>query len=165
MGLELYVYRISGLSVNLNKCKVKVMRDTMLRQQRDFEFFEAYREALKTNVFANQREAVDYVRTHPAPRWYVSREFCAAVLSSLLRGKDHYKMGKSKRRMFDALLRLYQEKRQDPSFAKMKHAELCEHIVSLPAPEWFIGYERADDIILAQMREWNNNRTKKYENW
>ena len=141
------------------------MRDTMLRQQRDFEFFEAYREALKTNVFANQREAVDYVRKHPAPRWYVSREFCAAVLSSLLRGKDHYKMGKSKRRMFDALLKLYQEKRQDPSFSEMKHAELCDHIISLPAPEWFIGYERADDIILAQMRALNINRTKKYENW
>ena len=74
-------------------------------------------------------------------------------------------MGKSKRRMFDALLKLYQEKRQDPSFSEMKHAELCDHIISLPAPEWFIGYERADDIILAQMRAWNINRTKKYENW
>ena len=142
-----------------------VMRDTMLRQQRDFDFFTSYREALKGNVFANQREAIDYVRTHPAPRWYVSREFCAAVLSSRLRGKDLYKMGKSKRRMFDALLELYRQKRQEYPYSELKHSELCEYIISLPAPEWFLGYERADDIILQQMREWNIRKTKRYENW
>ena len=137
----------------------------MLRQQRDQDFFECYREALETHVFASQREAVDYVRTHPAPRWYVSREFCAAVLSSMLRGKNQYKMRSGKRRMFEALFALYQQKRQEEPYKSLRHVELCDHIISLPAPEWYLGYERADDIILRQMREWNEKRTKRYENW
>lgn len=141
------------------------MRDTMLRQQRDLALFECYREALKNNTFLNQSEAVDYVRTHPAPCWFVSKEFCAAVLSSKLRGKDHYKMGKSKKRKFDALFQLYQEKKQQFPYCGMKHIELCEAIIAMPAPEWYIGHEIADKIIYRQIRLWNNRKTKRYENW
>ena len=141
------------------------MRDTMLRQQRDFAFFQAYREALKTKVFANQKEAIDYVRTHSAPRWFISREFCAAVLSSMLRGQEHYKMGKAKRRMFESLLAIYKQKRGEYPYSELPHIELCEYIISTPAPEWFLGYERADDIVNREIKEWNIKRTKKYENW
>ena len=141
------------------------MRDTMLRQQRDYEFFKCYREALENNVFANQREAIDYVRTHPAPRWFISREFCAAVLSSKLRGKDHYKMGKAKRRMFDILMELYNQKRQEYPFSEMSHVELCDVIISGPAPEWFLGSYRANEIVNQEIREWNLRKTRRYEKW
>lgn len=141
------------------------MRDTMLRQQRDYELFKCYRKALEEHVFANQREAVDYVRTHAAPRWFVSREFCAAVLSSKMRGRDHYKMGKSKRRKFDALYELYQQKKKEFPYCGMRHVEICDAIIAMPAPEWYLGYEIADKIIKEQIKEWNIRRTKRYENW
>lgn len=138
------------------------MRDTMLRQQRDYELFKAYQAALKDNVFDNQRDAVNFVRTNSAPRWFVSKEFCAAVLSSLLRGKDHYKMGKQKKRKFKALLDLYQEKKQEFPYCGMCHLALCEAIVEMPAPEWFIGYEMANKIIAEQIKEKNDRIAKRY---
>lgn len=141
------------------------MRDISLRQQRDLELFKCYRKALEENDFSLQREAVDYVRTHPAPRWFVSREFCAAVISSRMRGKDHYKMSKQKRRKFDALFELYKEKKEDPKYCGMRHTELCEVIVEMPAPEWYLEREMAYLIIKEQMKLWNQNKTKRYENW
>ena len=138
------------------------MRDTMLRQQRDYELFKAYQSALVEHTFENQRDAVNYVRSHPAPRWFVSKEFCAAVLSSLLRGKDHYNMGKQKRRKFKALLDLYIEKKKEFPYSGMCHLALCEAIVDMPAPEWYLGYEMANKIIAEQIKERNDRIARRY---
>lgn len=134
----------------------------MLRQQRDYALFKAYQSALETENLESQREAVDFVRTHPAPHWFVSKEFCAAVLSSKLRGKDLYKMGKQKKRKFDALMQLYLEKKKEYPYSTMCHLALCEAIVEMPAPEWFIGYEMAAKIIAEQIREQNEKLARRY---
>ena len=138
------------------------MRDTMLRQHRDQELFKAYQEALKNNEFEDQKDAINFVRTHPAPEWFVSKEFCAAVLSSKLRGRDHYKMGKQKMRKFDALLGLYLEKKKEFPYCGMCHLALCEAIVQMPAPEWFLGVEMATKIINEQIRERNDKIARRY---
>ena len=134
----------------------------MLRQQRDFALFQSYREALATHSFANQRDAVDYVRNNTAPRWFVSKEFCAAVISSRLRGRDHYKMGKSKRRKFDALVQLYLQKKEEFPYSGYCHLALCEAIVEMPAPEWFLGCEMAAKIIAGQIKEHNDKIARRY---
>lgn len=134
----------------------------MLRQQRDYELFKAYQDALKENIFENQRDAVNHVRTSTAPRWFVSKEFCAAVLSSRLRGRDHYKMGKQKRRKFDALLQLYLEKKKEFPYCGMCHLALCEAIVDMPAPEWFLGYEMAAKIIKEQIHSRNEEVARRH---
>lgn len=128
------------------------MRDTMLRQQRDYALFCAYQDALKEKSFSTQKEAINYVLASPAPQWFVSREFCAAVISSRIRGKDHYRMSKTKRRKFDALYELYKEKRKDPAYSSCNHQDLCEIIVQTPAPEWFLNFGAAEQILLRQRR-------------
>ena len=133
------------------------MRDTMLRQQRDLALFDSYQEALKTMSFSTQKEVVDYILNSPAPQWFVSREFCAAVISSRLRGRDHYKMSKTKRRKFDALFELYQKLRKEPQYAGMSHQDICEIIVEMPAPEWFLHYDAAA-LILSRQRKLKNDQ-------
>jgi hypothetical protein len=136
------------------------MRDTMLRQQRDFEFFKAYQKALEEQQFANQREAIDYVRTHEAPRWFVSKEHCAAVLSCMARGMEFYKMGKQKKRKFTELFRLYAlERREHPN---AHHLEICETIVNMPAPEWYLEHQIASRIITEQITFRNNLMSRRY---
>lgn len=138
------------------------MRDTMLRQQRDFALFHSYQQALKERNFNSQKEAIDYVLASPAPQWFVSREFCAAVISSRIRGRDHYKMSKTKRRKFDALLALYQQKRQEFPYCGYCHLDLCEAIVEMPAPEWYLGYEVASRIICRQIKIRNERVARRY---
>lgn len=138
------------------------MRDTMLRQQRDTALFRAYQEALGACTFSNQREAVDYVRLHSAPRWFVSKEFCAAVISSRIRGRDHYKMGVSKKRKFDALYKLYLKMKGEDEYKDLCLLAVCEIMVETPAPEWFLGYQAASRIIQEQINRRNERVAMRY---
>ena len=138
------------------------MRDMMLRKRRDFELFLAYQKALKENDFSDQREAVDYVRKHEAPRWFVSKEHCAAVISSWLRGKNFFKMRRNKERKFRALYNLYQKMKQQFPYCAMSHLDLCAALVDMPAPEWYIDHQLASRIITEQMTLRNEHIANKY---
>lgn len=127
------------------------MRDMKLRERRDAELFRAYQNALKEHDFVDQRQAVDYVRKHEAPRWFVSKEFCAAVISSLLRGKEFCKMRSNKKRKFQALLDIYNRLKDQFPYSALNHLELCGAIVEMPAPEWFIDHQLASRIITEQI--------------
>ena len=138
------------------------MRDMMLRERRDAELFRAYQKALKENTFSDQREAVDYVRKHEAPRWFVSKEFCAAVISSWLRGKEFCKMRPNKKRKFKALFELYNNLKKEFPYSALNHLELCATIVDMPAPEWFIDHQLASRIISDQIIKRNEQMASLY---
>lgn len=138
------------------------MRDMMLRKRRDAELFRAYQIALKENDFPDQRQAVEYVRKHEAPGWFVSKEFCAAVLSCLLRGKEHCKMRANKKRKFKALYDLYISLRDKFPYCAMNHLDLCAAIVEMPAPEWFIDHQLASRIIAEQINIRNEQMANRY---
>ena len=138
------------------------MRDMKLRERRDLELFRAYQKALKENDFVDQRQAVDFGRRHEAPRWFVSKEFCAAVISSWLRGKEFCKMRPNKKRKFKALYELYVELKNKFPYCAMNHLDLCAAIVEMPAPEWFIDYQSASRIINEQMALRNEQMANRY---
>lgn len=138
------------------------MRDMMLRERRDVELFRAYQKALKENTFSDQHEAVDYVRKHEAPRWFVSKEFCAAVISSWLRGKEFCKMRPNKKRKFKALFELYNNLKKEFPYSVLNHLELCATIVDMPAPEWFIDHQLASRIISDQIIKRNEQMASLY---
>jgi hypothetical protein len=138
------------------------MRDMKLRERRDLELFRAYQKALKENDFVDQRQAVDFVRRHEAPRWFVSKEFCAAVISSWLRGKEFCKMRNNKRRKFKAIYEIFLSLRTRLPYSAMTLLELCATIVEMPAPEWFIDYQSASRIINEQMALRNEQMASKY---
>ena len=138
------------------------MRDMMLRKCRDMELFRAYQKALENNKFSDQREAVDYVRKHEAPRWFVSKEFCAAVISSWMRGKEFYKMGPNKKRKFKALYDLYLKQKQIFPYSAMSLLDICATIVEMPAPEWFINHQAASRIITEQINLRNEQMANRY---
>lgn len=133
-----------------------------LRERRDLELFRAYQKALKENDFVDQRQAVDFVRRHEAPRWFVSKEFCAAVISSWLRGKEFCKMRNNKRRKFKAIYEIFLSLRTRLPYSAMTLLELCATIVEMPAPEWFIDYQSASRIINEQMALRNEQMASKY---
>ena len=134
----------------------------LLRKRRDQALFRAYQNALREKEFSDQREAVEYVRKSEAPRWFVSKEFCAAVISSWLRGKEFCKMRPNKRRKFQALFEIYKNMRNEWPYNTLSHVDLCAVIVELPAPEWYLDHQMASRIITAQMNIKNEAIAKKY---
>lgn len=133
-----------------------------LRQRRDTELFRAYQKALATHEFADQRQVVDYVRKNEAPRWFVSKEFCAAVISSWLRGKEFCKMRDNKRRKFQALYQIYLKLREEFPYNTFNHLELCAAIVEMPAPEWYIDHQLASRVINEQINIRNESIAARY---
>lgn len=138
------------------------MRDMKLRERRDTELFRAYQNALKEHDFVDQRQAVDYVRKHEAPRWFVSREFCAAVISSWLRGHEHCKMRSNKERKFKAIYDIYLRLKNEFPYSTLNHLELCGAIVDMPAPEWYLDHQMASRIITEQMTLRNEQIASRY---
>ena len=138
------------------------MRDMKLRERRDTELFRAYQNALKELDFVDQRQAVEYVRKHEAPRWFVSKEFCAAVISCWLRGKEFCKMRPNKRRKFQALFDIYNNLKSQFPYSALNHLELCGAIVDMPAPEWFIDHQLAARIITEQINVRNEQIANRY---
>ena len=138
------------------------MRDMKLRERRDTELFRAYQNALKEHDFVDQRQAVEYVRKHEAPRWFVSKEFCAAVISCWLRGKEYCKMRSNKRRKFQALFDIYKNLKSQFPYSALNHLELCGAIVDMPAPEWFIDHQLAARIITEQINVRNEQIANRY---
>jgi len=127
------------------------MRDMKLRERRDRELFIAYQNALQEHDFVDQRQAVDFVRKNSAPRWFVSKEFCAAVISSWNRGKEFCKMRSNKKRKFQALFEIYNNLKGQFPYSALNHLELCGVIVDMPAPEWYIEHQLASRIINEQI--------------
>ena len=127
------------------------MRDMKLRERRDRELFIAYQNALQEHDFVDQRQAVDFVRKNSAPRWFVSKEFCAAVISSWNRGKEFCKMRSNKKRKFQALFEIYNNLKEQFPYSALNHLELCGVIVEMPAPEWYIEHQLASRIINEQI--------------
>ena len=134
----------------------------MLKERRDLELFRAYQNALKEHDFVDQRQAVEYVRKHEAPRWFVSKEFCAAVISCWLRGKEFCKMRPNKRRKFQALFDIYNNLKSQFPYSALNHLELCGAIVDMPAPEWFIDHQLAARIITEQINVRNEQIANRY---
>ena len=112
--------------------------------------FEAYTNALREHDFASQSEAINYVCSHGAPRFYIDAEFCAIVIGRMRRGSPTGLKGKHRLRKFNELYRLYKLERAKPGNEKSTVKEICARIVEMPAPEFYLNYRAASGIIAEQ---------------
>lgn len=125
-------------------------KDTDLRRQRDKAIFDAYNKALVERGFQTQSEAVEYVRTHPAPRFYISVEFCAIVISRLVAGKHPGVSGRQRIRKFRELYRRYLIETDKPENGNLSMREICGMIVDQEAPEFYLNFRATSEIINRQ---------------
>ncbi len=139
-------------------------KTTYLREQRDRALFDAYCKAISEHSFRSQDEATDYVRTHEAPRFYISPEFCMLIMGRLSRGQDSGIKGKAATRKFQELFRRYVAEWKKPESRNLDIYDICSKIVCQPAPEFYINNRAARGIIQDQkrqrQREWERKRKK-----
>lgn len=128
----------------------------MLREERDRALFDAYCKALGEHEFKTSKEAVNFVRNSPAPKWFTSPDRCAAEISRMIRGMRPFVRGKVRLKKYSDLLKAYKIACADPENELCCHYAICEKIVESPAPQWYLGYKQASDIILREMRSRHN---------
>lgn len=137
-------------------------KDTDLREQRDKAIFDAYRKALVEQGFQTQSEAVEYVRTHPAPRFFISAEFCAIVISRLVAGKHPGVSGKQRIRKFRELYRRYLIETDKPENGNLSMREICWRIVDQEAPEFYLNFRATSEIINRQREKRQEDLSQPY---
>lgn len=127
-------------------------KETYLREERDRALFEAYNRAVATMDFESQCEAIDYARTHEAPRFYVDADFLHIVIGRIRRGVDIGVDGELSRQKFLDMYELVIQERTKPENAFLSIMDLCCMVVNMPAPSFYIGYSSARHIISKQRK-------------
>jgi hypothetical protein len=129
------------------------MKDTELKETRDRDLFLCYQKALKEHDFPNQWDAIEYVRTHEAPRFYISSKACGLLLGKLFAGEDLSHLHPLSLKRLRDLESLYHECRNNvPGFPR---SWICETITDMPAPEFYVTRRYAARIINREMEKHN----------
>lgn len=137
------------------------MKDTELKVARDRDLFLAYQKALRNNVFQNQWEAVEFVRTHPAPRFYISSKVCSLLLGRVFAGKPVDGLHPLSRKRLKELERLYRDYEENAFKGKRMRERICEIIVDMPAPEFYVSNRYATRIINREMARHNGEKIRR----
>ncbi len=137
------------------------IKDTWLKRRRDRDLFEKYACALSSKTFKTQKEAVDYVRLHPAPRFYISAQAASAYINALLSGNSVDGLSSSSLRRLKELYRRFNEMRKEDNAKRMSVFSLCQIIVEQDAPEFYIGYDHASKIICRESSKHNDRMARR----
>lgn len=123
------------------------MRDTELIRAKEEAIYAVYKRGLEEGRFRSFREAGEWVRRQPAPRFFIDSR-----TASLLLGKIHsqqFLMGlhPSSRRLILQLDERYRNYLKAHPRCGMSRERIMEILVEEPAPEFYITGDGARRII------------------
>lgn len=138
------------------------MKDTELKEARDRDLFLCYQKALSENRFQSQWEAIEYVRRCPAPRFYISSKSCSLMLGKLFAGKLTERMHPLAYRRLICLSNMYKSIISGEAGMKgLPREHICEMIVDMPAPEFYVSNIYATRIINREIRRHNERKGRR----
>lgn len=134
------------------------MKDTELKAIRDRDLFLCYQKALRERNFQNQWEAIEYVRQSPAPRFYISSKVCSLLLGKLFAGHRLGRIHPLAYKRIKHLEKMYKSYISGEAGMKgLSRERVCEILVDMPAPEWYISNIHATRIINKEIELHNKN--------
>ena len=138
------------------------MKDVELKAIRDRDLFLCYQKALKERDFQNQWEAVEYVRKCPAPRFYISSKVCSLLLGKIFAAKRLDRMHPLAYKRIKHLEKMYKDYVIGPAGMKgLSRERICEILVDMPAPEFYITNSYATRIINKEIEKHNNRHSRR----
>lgn len=138
------------------------MRDTELKQTRDRDLFLCYQRALQENNFQDQSEAIEYVRKCPAPRFYISSKSCSILLGKIFAGKRLERMHPLAYKRLRHLADMYRAYVSgDNGMKGLSRERVCEIIIDMPAPEFYVSHLYATRIITKEIRKHNQRMERR----
>lgn len=125
-------------------------------RERNAALLKAYREQLSTVRFVRLNEIGEKIVNSPSPRFWVSEERAAAVVSAIMRGKPVLAtMRPTKREMFEEIhRRVVTLKEQHPDWHLCK---LVFKVVNSPAPKFYMEASSALERLFKIRNGWYDN--------
>ncbi len=141
------------------------MKDVELKSIRDRDLFLCYQKALKEKDFKNQWEAIEYVRKSPAPRFYISSKVCSLLLGKIFAGHKLERMHPLAYRRIKHLEKMYKSMvTGQAGMQGLSRERVCEIIVDMPAPEFYISNVYATRIINKEIAN-HNKKIRRVVGW
>lgn len=130
-------------------------------QERNDALLKAYREQVSTTRVVRLNEIGEKIVNSPSPRFWVSEERAAAVVSAIMRGKPVLKMMRpTKRAMFEEIhRRVVALKKKHPDW------HLCQlvfEVVNSPAPKFYMEASSALERLFKIRNGWYDNGKGNY---
>ncbi len=122
-------------------------------RERNAALLKAYREQIDAVGYVRLNEIVEKIVNSPSPRFWVSEERAAAVVSAIMRGKPVLEtMRRSKREMFEEIhRRVVALKEVHPDW------HLCQlvfEVVNSPAPKFYMEASSAQERLFKIRNGW-----------
>ncbi|WP_304510496.1 hypothetical protein [Duncaniella muris] len=122
-------------------------------RERNAALLKAYREQVDAVGYVRLNEIVEKIVNSPSPRFWVSEERAAAVVSAIMRGKPILEtMRRSKREMFEEIhRRVVALKEVHPDW------HLCQlvfEVVNSPAPKFYMEASSAQERLFKIRNGW-----------
>lgn len=132
--------------------KIKREKSTFLREERDRDLFNAYIEAVSSGKCKTEEEAIEYARNHQAKRFYIDSSFCCFIMRRMIKGEPPNVGGQNSIRKFNYLYKLFNEVSSNPKNKGCSTLDICDIILDMPAPEFFVTYRTARFIIARERK-------------
>lgn len=130
-------------------------------RERNAALLKAYRQQIDAAGFIRLREIGENIVNSPSPRFWVSEERAAAVVSAIMRGKPVLKtMRPTKREMFEEIHRRVVALKQlhpDWNLGRL----VCE-VVNSPAPKFYMEASSAIERLFKIRNGWYDNGKGKF---
>lgn len=130
-------------------------------RERNAALLKVYREQVDAASFVRLNEIGEKIVNSPSPRFWVSEERAAAVVSAIMRGKPVLEtMRPTKREMFEEIhRRVMALKEQHPDW------HLCQlvfNVVNSPAPKFYMEVSSALERLFKIRNGWYDNGKGNY---
>lgn len=129
-------------------------------RERNAALLKAYREQVDSARFIKLSEIGRKIVDSPSPRFWVSEERAAAVISAIMRGKPVLdSMRPSKREMFEEIhRRVVKLKEKHPDWHL---SELIYEVVNSPAPKFYMEASSALERLFKIRNGWYDENSVK----
>lgn len=131
------------------------------REKMSSSLYEAYVKTLESGECATQYEAIERARKSPAPSYFTSEKHCAYIIKKMQCGQPTMLRNADKIRKFNAIYAEVEKYRAE-------HDEwpglfsVCREIVERPAPEFYICYNTAKQMIKEEREKRVGEMAKKW---
>lgn len=133
------------------------MLDEELKYLRNRDLYEVYKSGLEKGCFRSMRDAADYVRLQPAPRYYITARTAACYIAKIRAGISLIGFRELARKRIWRIYDRYNEYvSEHPQCAQNKMEEVLEIILEEPAPEFYITRETSRKILQEENRAVRN---------
>ncbi len=130
-------------------------------RERNAALLKVYREQVDAASFVRLNEIGEKIVNSPSPRFWVSEERAAAVVSAIMRGKPVLEtMRPTKREMFEEIhRRVMALKEQHPDWHL---CQLVSNVVNSPAPKFYMEVSSALERLFKIRNGWYDNGKGNY---